>query len=275
MAAPRRGDAHVVATVRRCMVRHLRHGPGRGWMCRQPRPRARPCGAGRGVGTSAPSLRRSGKSATAYMAFGHFCSARRARPRCSRRSSRVGSGRHGSIRGTAAAAAQPLVGFRYDAHLGHRFKAHEDLLHLLGADVLAAVDDDVGDAIGDESRSRRRRPVPMSPAWYELSASNAVAASAGSDGLVGKFCNEHREAAGVVVVAPSYAHRSESLTLAVHGDPADHRFVGKCSIVIIVVEVIGRRVVGDEKIRPPVVIVVSPGHAEAVIAIGIVHACLF
>ena len=43
-----------------------------------------------------------------------------------------------------------------------------------------------------------------------------------SIGLVGKFCNEHREAAGVVVVAPSYAHRSEGLTFAVHGDSADH-----------------------------------------------------
>ena len=79
----------------------------------------------------------------------------------------------------------------------------------------------------------------------------------------------------MVVVSPGYAHRSEGLTFAVHGDAANHGFVGKCSVVIIEVEVIWRRVVGYEEIGPSVVVVITPSHAETVVPIGVVHACLF
>ena len=45
--------------------------------------------------------------------------------------------------------AEALVGRGHDADLGDRVEAHQQLLDLLGADVLAAADDDVGDAVGD------------------------------------------------------------------------------------------------------------------------------
>ena len=45
--------------------------------------------------------------------------------------------------------AQAVVGGGDDAHLGHPVEAGQELLDLAGADVLAAPDDDVGEAVGD------------------------------------------------------------------------------------------------------------------------------
>jgi hypothetical protein len=91
-------------------------------------------------------------------------------------------------------------------------------------------------------------------------------------GLIGKFGDEHGEASAVIVVAPGHAHGTECLALAVHGDAADHRVVGERAVVIIVIEVIGRRVVRHKQIRPAVVVVVTPDRAQTVVFIGIAHA---
>ena len=90
-----------------------------------------------------------------------------------------------------------------------------------------------------------------------------------SVGLVGKFRDEHGETPAVIVVAPGHAHRTERLAFAVHGNAADHRVVGERAVVIVVIEMIGRRVVGDEQIGPAVVVVVTPGRAEAIVFVGI------
>ena len=89
-------------------------------------------------------------------------------------------------------------------------------------------------------------------------------------GLVGKFGDEHREASAVVVIAPSHAHRSERLTFTVQRNASDHCLVTERPIAIVVKEMIRSGVIGDEKIGPAVVVVVTPGCPQSVIFFGIV-----
>ena len=79
----------------------------------------------------------------------------------------------------------------------------------------------------------------------------------------------------MIVVSPSHAHRAERLPFTVECDACDHRIVGESAVVIVVIEMIGRRIVSDEQVRPSVVVVVAPGRPEPVIFFGIADASLF
>ena len=108
-------------------------------------------GAAGGAGTSGPcptpsAGTRRPRGATRATSGG------RARPRrgAPAPASSVGAAAPSRTRTTAAACSpEPVVGRGHHADLGHRVDAEQQLLDLLGADVLAAPDDDVGDAVGD------------------------------------------------------------------------------------------------------------------------------
>src|SRR6266404_6147147 len=90
--------------------------------------------------------------------------------------------------------------------------------------------------------------------------------------LVGKFGDEHREASAVIVIAPGHAHGAERLPFTIQRDAADHGLVRERAVAIVVIEMIGSGVIGDEQIGPAVNVVVAPGRAQSVILFGIVNA---
>ena len=123
---------------------------------------ARRFGVAHAVGASSRSRWRStnfwilplgvrGNSSTARTSSGHFC---RASPRCSRCVAHRGEVRRGRCRAACGRTrsrvlAEPGVGRGDDRDLGDARHAHEQLLDLGRADVLAAADDDVLLAVGD------------------------------------------------------------------------------------------------------------------------------
>src|SRR5207302_1360110 len=85
-------------------------------------------------------------------------------------------------------------------------------------------------------------------------------------GLLFEVRDEKAEAAAVVVIAPIDAHIAELHTFAAEGHTSEHARVGEGTVVIVVIEIVGDRVVGDEEVGPAVVVVVHPHDAEAVVA---------
>src|SRR5260370_8733815 len=81
-------------------------------------------------------------------------------------------------------------------------------------------------------------------------------------GLVGKFSNEHREAAAVIVVAPSHAHGAERLPFTVQRDAADHGLVSERPVPIIGLEIIGSGVIPYAQIRPTAFTVTTPPYPQ-------------
>ena len=63
-------------------------------------------------------------------------------------------------------------------------------------------------------------------------------------GLVGKLSDEHVESAVMIVIAPSHAHRSLRLACPTECDPGEHANIGESSVMIVVVQVIGRGIIG-------------------------------
>ena len=76
--------------------------------------------------------------------------------------------------------AQALVGRGHDADLGHRVHAEQQLLDLLGADVLAAPDDDVRDPVGDGEVAVGVEHADVAGAVPAVGVEDASAVSAGS-----------------------------------------------------------------------------------------------
>ena len=75
----------------------------------------------------------------------------------------------------------------------------------------------------------------------------------------------------MVVVAPGDTHRSLRLPVAAQRDSTRHPDVGECSVMIIVIQMIRRSIVGNEQVGPAIVVVIAPDHAQAVIAVRIIH----
>src|ERR1700676_1491326 len=93
-------------------------------------------------------------------------------------------------------------------------------------------------------------------------------------GLLLEVRDEKAEAAAVVVIAPIDAHVAEFQAVATEGYAGKHAHVGEGAVVIVVVEIVGDGIVGDEEIGPTVVVIVHPHDPEAVVADIIVYARL-
>ncbi len=78
--------------------------------------------------------------------------------------------------------------------------------------------------------------------------------------------DEEAEAATVVVIAPVHAHIAEFHAFAAQSHASDHAHVGEGAVMIVVVEIIGNGIVGDEEIGPTIIIVVHPHDTESVVA---------
>src|SRR6266404_2818352 len=93
-------------------------------------------------------------------------------------------------------------------------------------------------------------------------------------GLLLKVRDEEAETAAMVVIAPVNAHVAQFHAFAAEGYAAEHSHVGERSVVIVVIEIVGDGVVGNEEIGPAVVVIVDPHDAEAVVADVIMDAGL-
>src|SRR5271168_456107 len=84
--------------------------------------------------------------------------------------------------------------------------------------------------------------------------------------------DEIAETAGMIVIGEVDAHGAEALAIAAEGYAGKQADVGERAVVIVVIEVAGDGVVGDEEIGPAIVVVVGPHRAEAVVADVVVDA---
>src|ERR1700682_4977221 len=80
-------------------------------------------------------------------------------------------------------------------------------------------------------------------------------------GLLGKMRDEEAETSTVVEVSEIHAHVAELHALAAQRQAGEHAYIGESAVVIVVVEVVGHGIIGDEEVGPTVVIIVSPHHA--------------
>src|SRR6266446_5385747 len=85
-------------------------------------------------------------------------------------------------------------------------------------------------------------------------------------GLLLKMGNEEAQAAAVVIIAPVPSHVAELHPFAAKSHAGKHAHVRESAIVIVVVEVVGNGIVGDQEVRPAIVVVIDPHDAEAVVA---------
>src|ERR1019366_9964269 len=76
-------------------------------------------------------------------------------------------------------------------------------------------------------------------------------------GVVGKVGFEDVEAAVAVVVADGRAHASLLAAVFVERCASDYGHVGKCSVVVVVVENAGRAVAGYINIGPAIVVIIE------------------
>src|SRR5229473_176504 len=93
-------------------------------------------------------------------------------------------------------------------------------------------------------------------------------------GLLFEVGDEEAEAAAMVVIAPVDAHVAELHAFAAEGHAGEHAHVGEAAVVIVVVEIVGNGIVGDEQIGPAIVVVIHPNDSEAVVTDLIVDARL-
>src|SRR5258708_18141035 len=60
------------------------------------------------------------------------------------------------------------------------------------------------------------------------------------------------------------------VAITLHGAPRHNRDIGERAIMIVVIEDAGGAVASHKNIRPPVVVVVERGNAEAVMSVGLI-----
>ena len=89
--------------------------------------------------------------------------------------------------------------------------------------------------------------------------------------FVGKICHVQRWPPGMQVVADRDAHRGLLGTVFTDRRSRFQADVLEFSIALILVQKFRRRIVGDVNVRPPGIVEVRPNHAQAVVAVRIVH----
>ncbi len=85
-------------------------------------------------------------------------------------------------------------------------------------------------------------------------------------GLFGKMGDEEAEPSAVVEIGEIHAHVAELHAFATEREAGEHAYVRKGAVVIVVVKVVGNGIIGDEQVRPAIIVVVRPHHTQAVIA---------
>ena len=78
----------------------------------------------------------------------------------------------------------------------------------------------------------------------------------------------------MIVIAPSHAHRSLRLACTTECDPGEHANISESSVMIVVVQVIGRGIIGYKQIGPAVIVVVTPDDTKAVVLVGVADSSL-
>src|SRR5258706_4810671 len=91
-------------------------------------------------------------------------------------------------------------------------------------------------------------------------------------GLLLKVRDEEAKTAAMVVIAPIDSHIPELHAFAAKGHATEHANVGECPIMVVVVEIVGDGIVGDEEIGPAIVVVIHPHDSKAVVADVIMNA---
>src|SRR5258708_37635125 len=80
--------------------------------------------------------------------------------------------------------------------------------------------------------------------------------------LVGKICNDQAGAAGAVVIGGIDAHASAGNAVFAEGDARGNSALFEGAVLLIQVELVGLRVVGDQDVGPSVVVVVEDRDTE-------------
>src|SRR5438132_3573036 len=84
--------------------------------------------------------------------------------------------------------------------------------------------------------------------------------------LLFKVSNKKAQATAVVVVTEIHSHVPKFQTFATQRNTGQQADVNEYAIMIVMIQIVGYRVVGDQEIGPAIVIVIGPHHAQAVIA---------
>src|SRR5262249_41618322 len=82
------------------------------------------------------------------------------------------------------------------------------------------------------------------------------------DSLVREVCDQNAWVSGMIVIRSVDAHASARDAVFTESNAGHHTFFRESSVAVVVVELVGLRVIGEEKIRPTVVIVVEQRDAH-------------
>src|SRR5712664_301617 len=85
-------------------------------------------------------------------------------------------------------------------------------------------------------------------------------------GLLSKMRDKEAKTTTVAEVAKVHTHVAELHAFTTQSQTREHAFIGKRAVMVVVIEVVWDRIVGNEEVRPTVVVVVGPDDAETIIA---------
>src|SRR5439155_14033927 len=85
-------------------------------------------------------------------------------------------------------------------------------------------------------------------------------------GLLLKMGDKEAQAAAVVIIGPVHSHVAKLHPFAAKSYARKHAHVRKRAVAVVVVEVVGNGIVGNQEIGPAIVVVINPHDAEAVVA---------
>src|SRR6185369_372732 len=90
--------------------------------------------------------------------------------------------------------------------------------------------------------------------------------------LIFEIGDMDRKAASVVVIARIHTHTRHFAPVLTYGRARNEANVREVPVAIVTIKIIWGRIVGNEQVRPPIVIQVTPQDPEAIVAGGVVYA---
>ena len=84
-----------------------------------------------------------------------------------------------------------------------------------------------------------------------------------SQHLIREVADEHAGAAGTVVIGSVHAHAGAGHAVFAEGHAGQHAGLGKSAVPVVVVELVGLRIVGDQQVGPAILVVVEHAHAKS------------
>src|SRR5580658_8271450 len=116
--------------------------------------------------------------------------------------------------------------------------------------------------------SRKAQPNPRlfrsqahAGLWCDIFVAFA-ASPVEADHLVVEVRDSHAGCAGIFEIGNVHAHTRASLALAAEGESSFYRGVFERAVALIAIELVGLGVVGDEQIRPAVVILIEKRNPQ-------------